>query len=85
MCIYMYVCKGWAHACHSTHVETRGQLVEICSELPGLVLRLSWSCDFLFLFNFRLILKMLTVHHANVNLSIVGLKALDLLLDSGKR
>ncbi|EGW00675.1 Leucine-rich repeat serine/threonine-protein kinase 2 [Cricetulus griseus] len=30
----------------------------------------------------QLILKMLTVHHANVNLSTVGLKALDLLLDS---
>ncbi|XP_064140455.1 leucine-rich repeat serine/threonine-protein kinase 2 isoform X6 [Loxodonta africana] len=32
----------------------------------------------------QLILKMLTVHNTNVNLSIVGLKALDLLLTSGK-
>ncbi|KAL4839741.1 hypothetical protein H8958_008187 [Nasalis larvatus] len=32
----------------------------------------------------RLILKMLTVHNASVNLSMIGLKTLDLLLTSGK-
>lgn len=39
-------------------------------------------CDLVFYS--RLILKMLTVHQTNVNLSTVGLKALDLLLDSGE-
>lgn len=36
-----------------------------------------------FPFNYRLIIKMLTVHNASINLSMVGLKALDLLLTSG--
>lgn len=45
---------------------------------------ITFHCHAILFFYFRLILKMLTVHHANVNLSIVGLKALDLLLDSGR-
>lgn len=47
-----------------------------------LLYNLPLSCDFGFYS--RLILKMLTFHHANVNLTTVGLKALDLLLDSGE-
>lgn len=43
---------------------------------------ISLYLDFFFL-NYRLILKMLTVHNASVSLSTVGLKALDLLLTSG--
>lgn len=35
------------------------------------------------LFNYRLVIKMLTVHNASINLSTVGLKVLDLLLTSG--
>lgn len=67
---------GWSLLC---------KLIEVCpGTLQSLIGPQDIGNDWEVLGIHRLILKMLTVHHANVNLSIVGLKALDLLLDSGK-
>ncbi|XP_005067184.1 leucine-rich repeat serine/threonine-protein kinase 2 isoform X1 [Mesocricetus auratus] len=67
---------GWSLLC---------KLIEVCpGTLPSLIGPQDIGKDWEFLGIHQLILKMLTVHHANVNLSTVGLKALDLLLDSGK-
>ncbi|XP_027253651.1 leucine-rich repeat serine/threonine-protein kinase 2 isoform X2 [Cricetulus griseus] len=67
---------GWSLLC---------KLIEVCpGTLPSLIGPQDIGNDWEFLRIHQLILKMLTVHHANVNLSTVGLKALDLLLDSGK-
>ncbi|XP_017652783.2 leucine-rich repeat serine/threonine-protein kinase 2 isoform X2 [Nannospalax galili] len=67
---------GWSLLC---------KLIEVC---PGTMQSLMGpqdvGNDWEVLGVHQLILKMLTVHHANVNLSTVGLKALDLLLNSGK-
>ncbi|KAM4882699.1 leucine-rich repeat serine/threonine-protein kinase 2 isoform 2-T2 [Thomomys bottae] len=67
---------GWSLLC---------KLIEVC---PGTMQSLMGpqdvGNDWEFLGIHQLILKMLTVHHANVNLSTVGLKALELLLTSGK-
>ncbi|XP_048222352.1 leucine-rich repeat serine/threonine-protein kinase 2 isoform X7 [Perognathus longimembris pacificus] len=67
---------GWSLLC---------KLIEVC---PGTIQSLMGpqdvGNDWEVLGVHQLILKMLTVHHANANLSIVGLKALELLLTSGK-
>ncbi|XP_021092171.1 leucine-rich repeat serine/threonine-protein kinase 2 [Heterocephalus glaber] len=67
---------GWSLLC---------KLIEVC---PGTLQTLMGpqdiGNDWEVLGVHQLILKMLTVHHSNVNLSTVGLKALDLLLNSGK-
>ncbi|XP_023564370.1 leucine-rich repeat serine/threonine-protein kinase 2 [Octodon degus] len=67
---------GWSLLC---------RLIEVC---PGTMQSLMGpqdiGNDWEVLGVHQLILKMLTVHHTNVNLSTVGLKALDLLLASGK-
>ncbi|XP_073939233.1 leucine-rich repeat serine/threonine-protein kinase 2 isoform X2 [Castor canadensis] len=67
---------GWSLLC---------KLIEVC---PGTMQSLMGpqdiGNDWEVLGVHQLILKMLMVHHANVNLSTVGLKALDLLLTSGK-
>ncbi|KAM5287998.1 LOW QUALITY PROTEIN: leucine-rich repeat serine/threonine-protein kinase 2 [Ctenodactylus gundi] len=61
------------------------KLIEVC---PGILQNLMGpqdiGNDWEVLGIHQLILKMLSVHHASVNLSTVGLKALDLLLTSGK-
>lgn len=41
MSIYMHACRGWAHTCQDTRMGVGGHLVEICSGLSGLDLRLS--------------------------------------------
>ncbi|XP_048222335.1 leucine-rich repeat serine/threonine-protein kinase 2 isoform X5 [Perognathus longimembris pacificus] len=65
---------GWSLLC---------KLIEVC---PGTIQSLMGpqdvGNDWEVLGVHQLILKMLTVHHANANLSIVGLKALELLLTS---
>lgn len=67
---------GWSLLC---------KLIEVCpGTLQSLIGPQDIGNDWEVLGIHQLILKMLTVHHANVNLSTVGLKALDLLLDSGK-
>ncbi|XP_013361405.1 PREDICTED: leucine-rich repeat serine/threonine-protein kinase 2 [Chinchilla lanigera] len=67
---------GWSLLC---------KLIEVC---PGTMQSLMGpqdiGNDWEVLGVHQLILKMLTAHHANVNLSTVGLKALDLLLTAGK-
>uniref|UniRef100_A0A8C9DLZ9 Leucine rich repeat kinase 2 n=1 Tax=Prolemur simus TaxID=1328070 RepID=A0A8C9DLZ9_PROSS len=67
---------GWSLLC---------KLIEIC---PGTMQSLMGpqdiGHDWEVLGVHQLILKMLTVHNASINLSTVGLKALDLLLSSGK-
>ncbi|XP_053413257.1 leucine-rich repeat serine/threonine-protein kinase 2 [Nycticebus coucang] len=77
---YMRVARvqqmGWSLLC---------KLIEIC---PGTMQNLMGpqdiGNDWEILGVHQLILKMLTVHNASINLSTVGLKALDLLLTSGK-
>ncbi|KAL1767452.1 leucine-rich repeat serine serine/threonine-protein kinase 2 [Sigmodon hispidus] len=67
---------GWSLLC---------KLIEVCpGTLANLIGPQDIGNDWEVLGIHQLILKMLTVHHANVNVSTVGLKALDLLLDSGK-
>ncbi|XP_010613731.1 leucine-rich repeat serine/threonine-protein kinase 2 isoform X1 [Fukomys damarensis] len=67
---------GWSLLC---------KLIEVCpGTLQSLMGPQDIGNDWEVLGIHQLILKMLTVHHANVNLSTVGLKALDLLLTSGK-
>ncbi|XP_065380101.1 leucine-rich repeat serine/threonine-protein kinase 2 isoform X1 [Macaca fascicularis] len=67
---------GWSLLC---------KLIEIC---PGTMQSLMGpqdvGNDWEVLGVHQLILKMLTVHNASVNLSMIGLKTLDLLLTSGK-
>ncbi|PNI49742.1 LRRK2 isoform 7 [Pan troglodytes] len=67
---------GWSLLC---------KLIEIC---PGTMQSLMGpqdvGNDWEVLGVHQLILKMLTVHNASVNLSVIGLKTLDLLLTSGK-
>uniref|UniRef100_A0A8I3WG36 Leucine-rich repeat serine/threonine-protein kinase 2 n=1 Tax=Callithrix jacchus TaxID=9483 RepID=A0A8I3WG36_CALJA len=67
---------GWSLLC---------KLIEIC---PGTMQSLMGpqdvGNDWEFLGVHQLILKMLAVHNASVNLSMIGLKTLDLLLTSGK-
>ncbi|XP_077871012.1 leucine-rich repeat serine/threonine-protein kinase 2 isoform X3 [Ictidomys tridecemlineatus] len=67
---------GWSLLC---------KLIEVC---PGTMQSLMGphdiGNDWEVLGVHQLILKMLTVHNASVNLSTIGLKALDLLLTSGK-
>uniref|UniRef100_A0A8C5KHR9 Leucine-rich repeat serine/threonine-protein kinase 2 n=1 Tax=Jaculus jaculus TaxID=51337 RepID=A0A8C5KHR9_JACJA len=67
---------GWSLLC---------KLIEVC---PGTMQSLMGphdiGNDWEVLGVHQLILRMLTVHHANVSLSTIGLKALDLLLTSGK-
>ncbi|XP_045152323.1 leucine-rich repeat serine/threonine-protein kinase 2, partial [Echinops telfairi] len=67
---------GWSLLC---------KLIEICPvTMQNLMGPQDIGHDWEVLGVHQLILKMLTVHNANVNLSTVGLKALDLLLTSGK-
>ncbi|KAM9672659.1 leucine-rich repeat serine/threonine-protein kinase 2 isoform 5-T5 [Trichechus inunguis] len=67
---------GWSLLC---------KLIEICPDtMQNLIGPQDVGHDWEVLGVHQLILKLLTVHNANVNLSIVGLKALDLLLTSGK-
>ncbi|XP_042533479.1 leucine-rich repeat serine/threonine-protein kinase 2 isoform X2 [Dipodomys spectabilis] len=67
---------GWSLLC---------KLIEVCPDtLQSLMGPQDVGNDWEVLGIHQLILKMLTVHHANVNLSTVGLKALELLLTSGK-
>ncbi|XP_007941343.1 leucine-rich repeat serine/threonine-protein kinase 2 [Orycteropus afer afer] len=67
---------GWSLLC---------KLIEICpATMENLMGPQDIGHDWEVLGVHQLILKMLTVHNANVNLSTVGLKALDLLLTSGK-
>ncbi|XP_032104226.1 leucine-rich repeat serine/threonine-protein kinase 2 isoform X1 [Sapajus apella] len=67
---------GWSLLC---------KLIEIC---PGTMQSLMGpqdvGNDWEVLGVHQLILKMLTVHNASINLSMIGLKTLDLLLTSGK-
>ncbi|XP_054227031.1 leucine-rich repeat serine/threonine-protein kinase 2 isoform X8 [Homo sapiens] len=67
---------GWSLLC---------KLIEVC---PGTMQSLMGpqdvGNDWEVLGVHQLILKMLTVHNASVNLSVIGLKTLDLLLTSGK-
>uniref|UniRef100_A0A2K6GEA9 non-specific serine/threonine protein kinase n=1 Tax=Propithecus coquereli TaxID=379532 RepID=A0A2K6GEA9_PROCO len=67
---------GWSLLC---------KLIEIC---PGTMQSLMGpqdiGNDWEVLGVHQLILKMLTVHNASINLSTIGLRALDLLLSSGK-
>ncbi|XP_059791631.1 leucine-rich repeat serine/threonine-protein kinase 2 isoform X2 [Balaenoptera ricei] len=67
---------GWSLLC---------KLIEICpNTMQSLMGPQDIGHDWEVLGVHQLILKMLTVHNASVNLSTVGLKALDLLLTSGK-
>ncbi|KAM6214295.1 leucine-rich repeat serine/threonine-protein kinase 2 [Rhynchocyon petersi] len=67
---------GWSLLC---------KLIEICpATIQNLMGPQDIGQDWEVLGVHQLILKMLTVHNANVNLSTVGLKVLDLLLISGK-
>ncbi|XP_059967807.1 leucine-rich repeat serine/threonine-protein kinase 2 isoform X4 [Mesoplodon densirostris] len=66
---------GWSLLC---------KLIEICpNTMQSLMGPQDIGHDWEVLGVHQLILKMLTVHNASVNLSTVGLKALDLLLTSG--
>lgn len=78
--LYMRVASvqqvGWSLLC---------KLIEICpNTMQSLMGPQDIGHDWEVLGVHQLILKMLTVHNANVNLLTVGLKALDLLLTSGK-
>ncbi|XP_036152931.1 leucine-rich repeat serine/threonine-protein kinase 2 isoform X1 [Myotis myotis] len=67
---------GWSLLC---------KLIEICPDtMQSLTGPQDIGCDWEVLGIHQLIIKMLTVHNASINLSMVGLKALDLLLTSGK-
>ncbi|KAM8802869.1 leucine-rich repeat serine/threonine-protein kinase 2 [Rhynchonycteris naso] len=67
---------GWSLLC---------KLIEICpNTMQNLTGPQDIGHDWEVLGVHQLIIKMLTVHNASVNLSTVGLKALDLLLTSGK-
>ncbi|XP_062930979.1 leucine-rich repeat serine/threonine-protein kinase 2 isoform X1 [Cynocephalus volans] len=67
---------GWSFLC---------KLIEICPDtMQSLVGPQDIGNDWEILGVHQLILKMLTVHNASINLSTIGLKALDLLLTSGK-
>ncbi|ELK27159.1 Leucine-rich repeat serine/threonine-protein kinase 2 [Myotis davidii] len=67
---------GWSLLC---------KLIEICPDImQSLTGPQDIGCDWEVLGIHQLIIKMLTVHNASMNLSMVGLKALDLLLTSGK-
>uniref|UniRef100_A0A8C4KVI0 Leucine-rich repeat serine/threonine-protein kinase 2 n=1 Tax=Equus asinus TaxID=9793 RepID=A0A8C4KVI0_EQUAS len=67
---------GWSLLC---------KLIEICPDtMQSLMGPQDMGHDWEVLGVHQLILKMLTVHNASVNLSTVGLKALELLLTSGK-
>lgn len=67
---------GWSLLC---------RLIEICPEtMQSLMGPRDVGRDWEVLGVHQLILKMLTIHKTSVNLSTVGLKALDLLLTSGK-
>ncbi|XP_057174788.1 leucine-rich repeat serine/threonine-protein kinase 2 isoform X4 [Ursus arctos] len=78
--LYMRVASvqqvGWSLLC---------KLIEICpNTMQSLMGPQDIGRDWEVLGVHQLILKMLTVHNASVNLLTVGLKALDLLLTSGK-
>ncbi|GAB5573671.1 leucine-rich repeat serine/threonine-protein kinase 2 isoform X1 [Prionailurus iriomotensis] len=78
--LYMRVASvqqvGWSLLC---------KLIEICpNTMQSLMGPQDIGRDWEVLGIHQLILKMLTVHNASVNLLTVGLKALDLLLTSGK-
>ncbi|KAF3816206.1 hypothetical protein GH733_014379, partial [Mirounga leonina] len=78
--LYMRVASvqqvGWSLLC---------KLIEICpNTMQSLMGPQDIGHDWEVLGVHQLILKMLTVHNASVNLLTVGLKALDLLLTSGK-
>ncbi|KAM5335932.1 leucine-rich repeat serine/threonine-protein kinase 2 isoform 2-T2 [Glossophaga mutica] len=67
---------GWSLLC---------KLIEICpNAMQSLMGPQDIGHDWEVLGVHQLIIKMLTVHNASINLSTVGLKALDLLLTSGK-
>ncbi|XP_058414487.1 leucine-rich repeat serine/threonine-protein kinase 2 isoform X2 [Diceros bicornis minor] len=67
---------GWSLLC---------KLIEICPDtMQSLMGPQDIGHDWEVLGVHQLILKMLTVHNAGINLTTVGLKALDLLLTSGK-
>ncbi|ELK07161.1 Leucine-rich repeat serine/threonine-protein kinase 2 [Pteropus alecto] len=67
---------GWSLLC---------KLIEICPDtMQSLMGPEDIGHDWEVLGVHQLIIKMLTVHNASVNLSTIGLKALDLLLTSGK-
>nr|XP_012385566.2 leucine-rich repeat serine/threonine-protein kinase 2 [Dasypus novemcinctus] len=67
---------GWSLLC---------KLIEICpATMQSLMGPQDIGHDWEVLAVHQLILKMLTVHNANINLATVGLKVLDLLLSSGK-
>ncbi|XP_006888261.1 PREDICTED: leucine-rich repeat serine/threonine-protein kinase 2 [Elephantulus edwardii] len=67
---------GWSLLC---------KLIEICpATMQNLMGPQDIGHDWEVLGVHQLILKMLTLHNANVNLTTVGLKVLDLLLTSGK-